>query len=266
MDAIPRVEMERPTAEIPKGPPVPPPNYSTERRGAVREERAKLSRRRRTIAERMVEAQSEAAILTTFNEIDMGAMMDMRAKLKDDFKKRNGVNLGITTFFIKAVVIALREFPDMNAEMRGSDIIYKRYYDIGAAIDTPEGLVVPVVREADRLTFAEIEQTMKYFVDRALRSELSLDDLRGGTFTITNGGVFGSLMSTPILNPPQVGILGLHRIEKRPVVKNDQIVIRPMMYAALSYDHRLIDGRTAVLFLARVKSLIEEPERLLVEG
>ncbi len=230
------------------------------------EERARMSRRRRTIARRMVEAQQTAAMLTTFNEIEMSAVMELRRRRKESFRERHGVSLGIVSFFVKASIGALKDFPRLNAEIQGDDIVLKRYYDIGVAIGAPEGLVVPVLRDADRMSFAEIEQAIKAFVQKAGDNTLSLEDLRGGTFTITNGGVFGSLLSTPILNPPQVGILGLHKIEERPIVFKGEVVIRPMMYVALSYDHRIVDGREAVQFLVRVKELIEDPETLLLEG
>jgi 2-oxoglutarate dehydrogenase E2 component (dihydrolipoamide succinyltransferase) len=196
----------------------------------------------------------------------MSAVMELRRRRKESFRERHGVSLGIVSFFVKASVGALKDFPRLNAEIQGDDIVLKRYYDIGVAIGAPEGLVVPVLRDADRMSFAEIEQGIKVFVQKAEDNTLSLEDLRGGTFTITNGGVFGSLLSTPILNPPQVGILGLHKIEERPVVFNGEVVIRPMMYVALSYDHRIVDGREAVQFLVRVKELIEDPETLLLEG
>lgn len=225
-----------------------------------------MSRRRRTIAQRLVEAQRTAAMLTTFNEIDMTAMMDLRQRRKEAFTERHGVGLGIASFFVKAAVGALKTFPQLNAEIDGDDLILKHYYDIGMAIGAEEGLVVPVLRDADRMSFAEIERAIKDFAQRAGEGTLTLDDLRGGTFTITNGGVFGSLMSTPILNPPQVGILGLHKIEQRPIALNGEVVIRPMMYVALSYDHRVVDGRESVQFLVRIKELVEDPERLLLEG
>lgn len=230
------------------------------------EERVRMSRRRQTIARRLVEAQHAAAMLTTFNEIDMSAVMDVRVRRKDAFKERHGVSLGLTSFFVKAAVGALKEFPRLNAEIQGEDMLLKHYHDIGIAVGASEGLVVPVLRDADRLSFAEIEQAVKAFAQKAEDGSLSLEDVRGGTFTITNGGVFGSLLSTPILNPPQVGILGLHTIEARPVVRDGNVVVRPMMYVALSYDHRIVDGREAVQFLVRVKELIEDPERLLLEG
>jgi 2-oxoglutarate dehydrogenase E2 component (dihydrolipoamide succinyltransferase) len=229
------------------------------------EERIKMSRRRRTIAKRLVEAQHDAAMLTTYNEIDMTAVMDLRKRHKETFQKKHGVGLGIVSFFVKASIAALKEFPQINAEIQGDDIILKKYYDIGMALGAEEGLVVPVIRDADRLSFSEIEQTIKDFIEKSNSGTLSLDDLKGGTFTITNGGVFGSLMSTPILNPPQVGILGLHKIEERPIAQNGQVVVRQMMYVALSYDHRVVDGRESVQFLARIKQLVEDPASLLLE-
>jgi 2-oxoglutarate dehydrogenase E2 component (dihydrolipoamide succinyltransferase) len=234
--------------------------------GARLEERVHMSRRRQTIARRLVEAQHAAAMLTTFNEVDMSAVMEMRKRHKDSFQERYGVGLGISSFFVKASVAALRAFPRLNAEIDGDDIIVKHYHDIGIAVGASEGLVVPVLRDADRLTFAEIEKGIKRFAQQARDRTLALDDLRGGTFTITNGGVFGSLMSTPILNPPQVGILGLHKVQERPVSLNGQVLSRPMMYVALSYDHRIVDGMEAVQFLVRIKQLVEEPASLLLEG
>ena len=227
------------------------------------EERIRMSRRRQTIARRLVEAQQNAAMLTTFNEIDMSAVMDLRKRRREGFKERFGVDLGFMPFFIRAVVSALKAFPYLNAEIQGDEIVLKKYYDIGIAVGSDEGLVVPVVRDADRMNFAELEKSIRTFVDKVNSSSLTLDDLRGGTFTITNGGVYGSLMSTPILNPPQVAILGMHRILPRPMVINGQIEARPMMYVALSYDHRIVDGSEAVRFLVRVKELVEDPEALL---
>jgi 2-oxoglutarate dehydrogenase E2 component (dihydrolipoamide succinyltransferase) len=235
-------------------------------RQAEREERVKMSRRRRTIAQRLVEAQHNAAMLTTFNEIDMSAVMAIREQRKVTFKEKHGVNLGFMSFFVKAAIGALKMFPMINAELDGDEVIVKKYYDIGIAVGAAEGLVVPVLRDADHMSFSDIEKEIKRFANEVEKNTLSLEDLRGGTFTITNGGVFGSMMSTPILNAPQVGILGLHKIEKRPVVINDEIAIRPMMYVALSYDHRIVDGRESVQFLVRVKELIEDPHALLLEG
>ncbi|MBC7812339.1 MAG: 2-oxoglutarate dehydrogenase complex dihydrolipoyllysine-residue succinyltransferase [Burkholderiales bacterium] len=233
---------------------------------AQREERVKMSRRRRTIAQRLVEAQHTAAMLTTFNEIDMTAVMDLRERRKEMFKKKFEIGLGLSSFFIKASIGALKEFPRLNAEIQGDEIVLKHYYDIGVAIGAEEGLVVPVLRDAERMSFAQIEKAIKDFAARSQANTLTLEDLRGGTFTVTNGGVFGSMLSTPIINAPQVGILGLHKIEDRPIALNGQVVIRQMMYVALSYDHRIVDGREAVQFLVRVKQLVEEPETLLIEG
>lgn len=231
-----------------------------------REERIKMSRRRRTIARRMLEATQTTAMLTTFNEIDMSAVMELRKRRKESFKEKYGVGLGLNSFFVKASIGALKEFPRINAEIDGDDMIIKYYYDIGVAIGATEGLVVPVLRNADSMSFASIERSIKDFAQRAEDNALTLEEIMGGTFTITNGGVFGSLMSTPILNPPQVGILGLHKIENRPVIMNGDLEVRPMMYVALSYDHRIVDGREAVLFLVKLKELVEDPESLLLEG
>lgn len=241
------------------------PALTPDRSGA-REERVKMSRRRQTIARRLVEAQQTAAILTTFNEIDMSAVMALRGRRKDWFAEKHGVKLGFMSFFVKASIGALKAFPAVNASIEDNEIVYKNYYDIGMAVGSEEGLVVPVLRDADRLNFAQIEQQIAEFAKKAQEGRLSLPDLQGGTFTITNGGVFGSLLSTPILNPPQVAILGLHKIEDRPIALNGEVVIRPMMYVALSYDHRIIDGREAVQFLVRIKTLIEDSEALLLEG
>jgi 2-oxoglutarate dehydrogenase E2 component (dihydrolipoamide succinyltransferase) len=231
-----------------------------------RERRVKMSRRRRTIARRLKEAQNNAAILTTFNEIDMSSVMDLRKRRKDQFKEKYGVGLGFSSFFVKACVGALKLFPELNAEIQDEEIVYKNYYDIGVAIGAEEGLVVPVIREANKKSFAEIEHDVKDFALKSNDGTLTLDELMGGTFSITNGGVYGSLMSTPIINPPQVGILGLHRINQKPVVVDGEVVIRPMMYVALSYDHRIVDGREAVQYLVKIKELIEDPEALLIEG
>jgi len=251
------------TVSIPVAPILPAPQLQA---AGGREERVPLSRRRQTIAQRLVEAQHSAAMLTTFNEIDMSAVMEVRSRRKESFKERHQVSLGFMSFFTRAVVGALKAFPRLNAEMRGSDMILKHFYDIGIAVGAEEGLVVPVLRDADRKSFAEIEREIVDLATRARENRLTLADLQGGTFTITNGGIFGSLMSTPILNAPQVGILGMHKIEQRPVAINGQVVIRPMMYVALSYDHRIVDGREAVQFLVRVKELVEDPETLLLEG
>ena len=237
-----------------------------DRTGSRTEERVRMSKRRQTIARRLVEAQHTAAMLTTFNEVDMTAVMALRERRKESFKKEFGVGLGIASFFVKSAIAALRAFPPLNAEIQGDEIVFKHYYDIGVAVGAEGGLVVPVIRDADRLSFAQIELAIRDFATRATDGTLTLEDLRGGTFTITNGGVFGSLMSTPILNPPQVGILGLHKIQDRAVPMNGQVVIRPMMYVALSYDHRIVDGREAVQFLVKIKDFVEDPARLLLEG
>jgi len=228
------------------------------------EVRQRMTKRRETIARRLVEAQHNAAMLTTFNEVDMTAVMGLRERHKEAFKQQHGVGLGISSFFVKVSVAALREFPQLNAEIQGDEIVLKRYYDIGIAVGAEGGLVVPVLRDADKMSFAKIEQTIRDYAKRAADGTLTLQDLAGGTFTITNGGVFGSLLSTPILNPPQVGILGLHKIQERPVGVNGQVVLRPMMYVALSYDHRIVDGREAVQFLVKIKEYIEEPAQLLI--
>lgn len=230
------------------------------------EERVRMTRRRQTIARRLVEAQSTAAMLTTFNEIDMSAVMDIRKRRKDAFQKKHNIGLGFSSFFVKATIGALKAFPYVNAEIQENEIVIKHFYDIGIAIGAEEGLVVPVLRDADKLSFAQIEQAIKDYSQQSQAGTLKIESLMGGTFTITNGGVFGSMMSTPILNPPQVGILGLHAIKDRPVVVNGEIVIRPMMYVALTYDHRIVDGREAVQFLVKIKDLIEDPESLLIEG
>ena len=224
-----------------------------------------MSKRRATIARRLLEVQTTAAMLTTFNEVDMTGVMAVRERHKQSFKERYGVNLGLTSFFVKAAVGALRDFPRINAEIQGDEMVLKHYYDIGIAVGAKEGLVVPVLRDADRMSFARIEKKVREFAAAAEDGTLSLADLKGGTFTITNGGVFGSLLSTPILNPPQVGILGLHAIKDRPIAIDKQVVIRPMMYMALTYDHRIVDGSEAVQFLVRVKQLVEDPGALLLE-
>lgn len=229
-----------------------------------RETRRRMTKLRRVIAERLVEAQKTAAMLTTFNEVDLTQVMELRTKYKDYFQKEYGVKLGFMSFFIKAAVSALSTFPDVNSYIDGEDIVHREYYDIGVAVGTEKGLIVPVVRNCDKLSFAEIERSIEEFARKAREGKISIDDLQGGSFTITNGGVYGSLLSTPILNPPQSGILGMHKIEKRPVVVNDEIVIRPMMYLAMSYDHRIIDGKEAVSFLIHVKNGLEDPSRLLL--
>ncbi|MGX1307137.1 2-oxoglutarate dehydrogenase E2 component (dihydrolipoamide succinyltransferase) [Amorphus suaedae] len=243
--------------QAPRGP-------SNDEDGA-REERVKMTRLRMTIARRLKDAQNAAAMLTTFNDVDMGAVMELRKSYKDLFEKKHGVRLGFMGFFAKAVIQALKEIPNVNAEIDGNEIVYKNYYHIGVAVGTDKGLVVPVVRDADQLSIAGIEKTINDFGKRARDGQLKLDEMQGGTFTISNGGVYGSLMSTPILNAPQSGILGMHRIDQRPVVHNGQIVIRPIMYLALSYDHRIVDGKEAVTFLVRVKEAIEDPQRLVLD-
>jgi 2-oxoglutarate dehydrogenase E2 component (dihydrolipoamide succinyltransferase) len=229
------------------------------------ERRMRMSRRRQTIGQRLLEAQRSAAMLTTFNEVDMSAIMDIRGRRREAFQKRHGVGLGFMSFFTRAVVGALHAFPMLNSEIRGDEIVEKHYYDVGIAVGAEGGLVVPIVRDADRKSFAELEREIAQLAEKARTNTLTLDDLRGGTFTITNGGVYGSLMSTPILSPPQVGILGMHKIQPRPIAVGGQVVIRPMMYLALTYDHRLVDGSEAVQFLVRVKELVEDPTALLLE-
>ncbi len=241
-------------------------NSAAMEQGRIDEKSVRLSRRRLTIARRLVEAQHTAAMLTTFNEVDMTAILDIRKRRRDRFREEHGIGLGFMSFFTKAVVSALRSFPALNAEIRGEDMILKQHYDIGIAVSTDKGLVVPVLREADRLSFAAIEGEIARLAQRARDDSLTLAELQGGTFTITNGGVFGSLLSTPILNAPQVGILGMHKIQERPIAVNGQVLIHPMMYLALSYDHRIVDGSEAVRFLVRVKELAEDPESLLLEG
>jgi 2-oxoglutarate dehydrogenase E2 component (dihydrolipoamide succinyltransferase) len=246
--------------------PLPSPAPAQAREGeAPREQRVRMTRLRKRIAERLKEAQNTAAMLTTFNEVDMSAAMRLREQYRDSFEKKHGVRLGFMSIFVKASILALKELPAVNAQIDGDDIVYKNHYDFGIAVGTEQGLVVPVVRDCDRLSFADIEKTIGDLGRRARDGKLGLDELSGGTFTITNGGVYGSLMSTPILNPPQSGILGLHKIEKRPVAVGDKVEIRPMMYVALSYDHRIVDGREAVTFLVRVKEAVESPERILLD-
>ena len=251
-----------PPAPKPPAPPVAPPTHVAD---GPRESRKRMSGIRQKIAERLVEAQRTAAILTTFNEVDMSRVMDMRAKYKDAFNKKHGVNLGFMSFFVRATVEALKAFPNVNGRVEGTDIITNHAYDIGVAVSTERGLMVPVLRDADKMSFAGVEKAIGDFAKKARENSIAVADLTGGTFTITNGGVFGSLLSTPILNPPQSGILGMHAIQKRPVAVDDQVVIRPMMYLALSYDHRIVDGREAVSFLVRIKEGIENPERLLID-
>jgi 2-oxoglutarate dehydrogenase E2 component (dihydrolipoamide succinyltransferase) len=253
-------------AAKPAAPAAPKPQPVAVPAGSRTETRERMTKRRATIARRLVEAQHTAAMLTTFNEVDMSAVMGLRERRKEAFQKKHGVGLGIASFFVKAAVGALKAFPAINAEIQGDEVVYKHYHDIGMAVGAEGGLVVPVLRNASEMSFAQIELAIRDFARRAGDGTLTLEDLKGGTFTITNGGVFGSLMSTPILNPPQVGILGLHKIADRPTVVGGQIVIRPMMYVALSYDHRLVDGREAVQFLVKIKEYIEDPAFLLVEG
>jgi 2-oxoglutarate dehydrogenase E2 component (dihydrolipoamide succinyltransferase) len=249
--------LEKSTPDVPPG--------KTRSSSVQRETIQPMSSLRKKIAERLVQAQHTAAILTTFNEVDMGRLMELRSRYKDAFKEKHGVSVGFMSFFTKACIEALKQYPAVNAEIRGTDIVYKNYFDIGVAVGGPRGLVVPVVRNADLLSFAEMEKEIARLAVKVKEGSISLDDLSGGTFTISNGGVYGSMLSTPILNPPQSGILGMHNIVKRPVVVDDQIVIRPVMYIALSYDHRIIDGKEAVGFLVRVKECIENPERMLLD-
>ena len=257
-DVLATVAAAQPPAPAASAPP------GAERAPGEREERVPMTRLRRRIAERLKEAQNTAAILTTYNEADMSAVMALRAGMRDEFERKHGVRLGFMSFFVKACVAALQEIPAVNAEIVGDEIVYKNHYDIGVAVGTGQGLVVPVVRDADALGFAELEKAIADLGARARDGKLSLAELQGGTFSISNGGVYGSLMSSPILNPPQSGILGMHKIQKRPVVEGDDIVVRPMMYLALSYDHRIVDGREAVTFLVRVKACVEDPRRLLL--
>ncbi|RKG89731.1 2-oxoglutarate dehydrogenase complex dihydrolipoyllysine-residue succinyltransferase [Corallococcus sp. CA049B] len=252
-------QLNRPSAPpAPAAPSGPRPN-------AAREERVRMTPLRKRVAERLIQAQSTAAMLTTFNEVDMGEVMALRKKYNDKFQAKHGVKLGFMSFFIRASVEALKAFPQINAEIDGEDVIFKHYYDIGVAVSGSRGLVVPVVRDADKLSLADLEKTVGDYGGRARNDKLTMADLTGGTFTITNGGIFGSMLSTPILNPPQTGILGMHNIVERPVARDGQVVIRPIMYIALTYDHRLVDGREAVQFLVRVKECIEDPERLLLD-
>jgi 2-oxoglutarate dehydrogenase E2 component (dihydrolipoamide succinyltransferase) len=266
VEEAPAPAVPPPVVEPPTPKPAPPvaekPRVAS---GDRTEERVRMSKRRATIARRLVEAQSTAAMLTTFNDVDMSAVMALRERHKQAFKERHGVGLGIASFFVKASIGALRAFPRINAEIQGDEMVLKHYFDIGVAVGASEGLVVPVLRDADRMGFAEIEGQIRGFAKKAEDGTLSLADLKGGTFTITNGGVFGSLLSTPILNPPQVAILGLHKIQERPVAVDGQVVVHPMMYVALTYDHRIVDGSEAVQFLVRVKQLVEDPGALLLE-
>jgi 2-oxoglutarate dehydrogenase E2 component (dihydrolipoamide succinyltransferase) len=272
-DGAPKVQAKAPPASAPVPTPTPAPQPAPLRElraptppaDQAREERVRMSRLRTTIARRLKDAQNTAAMLTTFNEVDMTEVMALRTAFKDVFEKKHGVKLGFMGFFVKACVQALRDVPAVNAEIDGDDIVYRNYYNIGVAVGTDRGLVVPVVRDVDRLTFAEVERTIADYGRKARDGQLKIEEMQGGTFTISNGGVYGSLMSTPILNAPQSGILGMHKILDRPVVVNGAIVARPMMYLALSYDHRLVDGKDAVTFLVRVKEGIEDPQRMMLD-
>jgi 2-oxoglutarate dehydrogenase E2 component (dihydrolipoamide succinyltransferase) len=255
----------RPATPAPASAPAPQPQAASAISGERKEERVKMSRLRQTIAQRLKDAQNTAALLTTFNDVDMSAVIDARARYKDLFEKKHGIRLGFMGFFVKAVALAARDVPAVNASIQGDEIVYHDYLDVSVAVSAPKGLVVPVVRNADRMSFAEIEKAIAAYGKKAKDGTLTLDEMTGGTFTISNGGVFGSLLSTPIINPPQSAVLGMHRIEERPVALDGQVVIRPMMYLALSYDHRLVDGREAVTFLVRVKEAIEDPTRLLID-
>jgi 2-oxoglutarate dehydrogenase E2 component (dihydrolipoamide succinyltransferase) len=259
--SAPAPQAKAPSAPTPPAPQAKAPAVAGERR----EERVKMTRLRQTVARRLKEAQNTAAMLTTFNDVDMTAVIEARARYKDLFEKKHGIRLGFMGFFVKACALAAKDVPSVNGSIEGDEIVYHDYLDVSIAVSAPKGLVVPVVRNADRMSFAEIEKTIADFGKRAKEGTLGIEDMQGGTFTISNGGVFGSLLSTPILNPPQSAVLGMHRIEERPVVKDGQIVARPMMYLALSYDHRLVDGREAVTFLVRVKEAIEDPTRLLID-
>ncbi len=264
--ATPAGEVEAKAAPAPGSRPAPRPDWTPALGGEARkEERVRMSRLRQTIAKRLKDAQNTAAMLTTFNDVDMTAVIDARARYKDLFEKKHGIRLGFMGFFVKACALAAKDVPSVNASIEGDEIVYHDYLDVSVAVSAPKGLVVPVVRNADRMSFAEIEKTIADYGKRAKDGTLTVDEMQGGTFTISNGGVFGSLLSTPIINPPQSAVLGMHRIEERPVVRNGEIVARPMMYLALSYDHRLIDGREAVTFLVRVKEAIEDPTRLLID-
>ena len=266
-DVLQELAADKPAATLAAAPVSAPAPAAplAERLVSSREEVVKMSRLRQKVAERLKQAQNTAALLTTFNEVEMDALMNLRRDYKDKFEKKHKVKLGFMSFFVKACVLALKEFPAVNAEVHGTNIIYKNYYDLGIAVGSPSGLVVPIIRDADQGTFAHIEQSIADFGERARSGKLELSEMTGGTFTITNGGVFGSLLSTPIINPPQTGILGMHKIQKRPVVRGDKIEIANMMYVALSYDHRIIDGREAVTFLVRVKEMLEDPARLLID-
>jgi 2-oxoglutarate dehydrogenase E2 component (dihydrolipoamide succinyltransferase) len=270
-DVIAAAEAQKtaPQAKAPAAPaplaPAPQAKAPPPAAGERREERVKMTRLRQTVARRLKEAQNTAAMLTTFNDVDMSAVIDARGRYKELFEKKHGIRLGFMAFFVKACALAAKDIPAVNASIEGDEIVYHDYLDVSVAVSAPKGLVVPVVRNADRLSFADIEKTIADFGKRAKEGTLGMEEMQGGTFTISNGGVFGSLLSTPIINPPQSAVLGMHRIEERPVAVNGQVVIRPMMYLALSYDHRLIDGREAVTFLVRVKEAIEDPTRLLID-
>ena len=259
-EAAPSPAPPPPAAAAP--PPPPPPRPAP---GERREERVRMTRLRQTVARRLKEAQNTAAMLTTFNDVDMTAVMEARSRYKDLFEKKHGIRLGFMSFFVKAAVLAARDIPSVNAYIDGEEIVYHDYVDVSVAVSAPNGLVVPVIRDAQALSFADIEKTIADFGKRAKEGSLTMADMEGGTFTISNGGVFGSLLSTPIINPPQSAVLGMHRIEERPVVRDGQVVVRPMMYLALSYDHRLVDGREAVTFLVRMKEALEDPTRLLID-
>ena len=264
-DDVVRATAPAQVAPAPAPRPAPAPVPVVVRRSGEREERKPMSPLRRRVAERLLDAQNNYAILTTFNEVDMSAVMALRARYKESFEKRHGARLGFMSFFIKAAIEGLQEFPIVNTEVDGDDIVYKNYYDIGVAVGGGKGLVVPIIRDADKLSFAQIEQQIAAYGEKAKANKLTLDELTGGTFTISNGGVYGSMLSTPILNPPQTAIMGLHNIVERPVAIDGKVEIRPIMYVALSYDHRLLDGREAVQFLVRIKQCIEHPERMLLE-
>lgn len=266
-DALQAVESGGTLTPRPTQAPAAPPTSSLPQRKISQggERREKMTTLRKRIAQRLVEAQQTAALLTTFNEIDMSAVMALRAKYKDDFKNKYGISLGFMGFFVKAAVEALKAFPRVNAYIEGDEMVFHDYYNIGIAVGTEKGLIVPVIKNAEQLSLAEIEMSIRHYAGKARDGKISVDDLSGGTFTISNGGVYGSLMSTPILNPPQSGILGMHKIEERPIAQNGEVVIRPMMYVALSYDHRIIDGAESVSFLVKIKEGIEDPARLLIE-
>jgi 2-oxoglutarate dehydrogenase E2 component (dihydrolipoamide succinyltransferase) len=262
-----RKKVDEYVAEVtkPAVPQMPAAQVPSQPRVSGRETRKKMTKLRRVIGERLVKVKNETAMLTTFNEVDMSSVMKMREENQESFQKKHGVKLGFMSFFVKACVSALQEFPDVNARIDGDEIVYQHFYDIGIAVGTEKGLFVPIVRNADQLSYAEIEKVLKVYADKARSGTISVDEMQGGTFTITNGGVYGSMLSTPILNPPQSGILGMHNIVKRAVVVNDQIVIRPIMYLALSYDHRIVDGKESISFLMHIKKNLEEPTRFLLD-